>query len=220
MNPERDSGAGEPIESFEVERKYEVGVEADSPLDYSAVGLFADAPERYRMVARYFDTVDRALARRLVAVRERTGGKDAGWHMKAKGEGGAREMLWPPSQEMPEGLRAEIAKLTRSPIELLAELRTDRTVLRLRDASGAEAVELADDRVLAEEKPSGVRRAWREWEAELMPGADPALLDALEPVLRAAGADPSPSPAKIARATGFLPQLDATDRAAARRLGA
>lgn len=207
-------------ESLEIERKYEVRLDAALPSSFQSIGLSADPPEQHRLIARYLDTVDRALVQRLVAVRERAGGKDAGWHLKAKGEGGSREMLWPPSLEMPAGLRAEIAQITDDPLVTLAELRTDRVVLHLRDAAGAEVIEIADDRVLAEERPSGVRRAWREWEAELMPGADPGLLDELEPLLCEAGADPSPNPAKIARATGFLPHLDEADRAAARRLDA
>jgi hypothetical protein len=106
----------------------------------------------------------------------------------------------------------------------------------LRDGSGREVVELADDRVRATDGIEGVDRAWREWEAELMPGADAAVLDRVEAVLLASGAEPSLSFAKIARATGrllaaarargadeatleALARLDASDREAARRLG-
>lgn len=208
----------EHVESIEIERKYEVGADAVLPTDFSCAGLLSGEPERIDLSATYFDTADGQLARRLVAVRRREGGRDEGWHLKAKGKGGARELLWPPAPEMPEGLRAEISKLTDRPVSPLAELRTTRTVLRLRDPRGIEVIEIADDRVLAEHRATGVRRAWREWEAELLPGADPAQLDAIEPVLRAAGATPSTNPAKIVRATGLLPESDARDRAAARRL--
>lgn len=216
------------VESIEVERKYEVAVDAVLPGDFSPAGLLADEPEQVELRAVYFDTADGHLARSLVAVRRREGGHDAGWHLKAKGAGGARELHWPLSDEMPEGLRAEIAQLSDAPVVPLAELRTQRTVLRLRDgraarekggARGAEAVELADDRVLAEHCSTGVRRAWREWEAELAQGADAALLDRLEPLLRQSGATPSANPAKIVRAVGLIPQFDARDREAARRLG-
>lgn len=205
-------------ESIELERKYEVDVDAELPRDFSAAGLQADPPQRFRLEAQYFDTAGGHLARQRVAVRMRLGGKDEGWHLKCKVAEGARELLWPPSQEMPRGLREEIARLTDRPVLPLAELHTRRTVLHLRDADGVEVVEVSDDRVLSEHHATGVRRAWREWEAELIPGADLALLDAVEPVLLLAGADPSPSPAKIARATGLVRGMADADRAAARRL--
>lgn len=208
----------DPIESVEVERKYEVTVDAVLPHDFAAAGLRADPSETHRLEARYFDTAGGALAQQRVAVRRRRGGKDEGWHMKRKGDGGNRELLWPLTDEIPRSLRDEIARLTDQPILPLADLSTSRTVLRLRDASGAEVVEIADDRVLAVHHETGIRRAWREWEAELMPGADPAVLDAVEVELRGAGAEPSPNPAKIARASGLLRETDEADQAAARRL--
>ena len=115
-----------------------------------------------------------------------------------------RELAWPPADEPPTELLAELrARVGDARIVPIAIVRTERTVVILHDRAGG-AVELADDRVRAEDGASGVRRAWREWEAELLAGADPSLLDELEPVLLAAGAAPSLSPAKIARATGRL----------------
>lgn len=195
-------------EALEIERKYEVGEGSELPSAevFAGLGLIADPAETVELAAAYFDTPDRALARNRLAVRVRFGGKDAGWHLKQKGADGAREMLWPPADDMPTGLREEIARRIGSDegIAPIAELRTTRRIVRLRDASGREVIELADDRVRAVNRASGERRVWREWEAELAEGADPSLLDAVEPVLREAGADPSPSPAKIARATGTL----------------
>lgn len=211
---------GDGLESLEIERKYEVDPDAALPTDFTEAGLRAADPVRFELTATYFDTPDGQLARRLIAVRHREGGSDAGWHLKSKGDGGAREVHWPPAGEMPEGLRAEIAAETGDEVVPLAELRTSRTVVALRDAGDAQVVELADDLVLATHHATGVRRAWREWEAELAAGADPALLDAIDPVLCAAGAAPSANPAKIVRATGMLPETDARDRAAARKLEA
>lgn len=211
-DPARGSYAGgmseRAVESIEIERKYEVSAASELPgaEAFAAVGLVPDAAETVELAAAYFDTGARDLARNRLAVRVRFGGKDAGWHLKMKGAEGARELLWPPAEEMPAGLREEIAQRIGADavVAPIAELRTERRVVRLRDADGREAVELVDDRVRALDRVSGVRRVWREWEAELAPGAEVSLLDAVEPVLRAAGADPSPSPAKIARASGAL----------------
>ncbi|WP_164884548.1 CYTH domain-containing protein [Leucobacter muris] len=244
-----DQADGPGAETLEVERKYEAGVELRLPdaEAFRAAGFEAGAPVVQQLSARYFDTPEGDLARRGFAVRSRHGGKDAGWHMKQRTEGGNRELLWPHGDEMPAELRREIeARIGVSPDRLvpIAALETRRTTVVLRH-DGREVVELADDRVRAREGATGVRRAWREWEAELLPGAgigadaaDPegaALLDRVEAVLLAAGATPSLSFAKIARATGqlvavarakgaseellaALQRLDASDQRAARSL--
>lgn len=230
------------IESFEIERKYEVeaGTQLPRTAAFAPFGLHCDAPEQHELRATYFDTPDGALARLGLAMRERRGGKDAGWHLKQKGAEGARELLWPPAERLPDGLLAELRARIGDAAETvvpIARLETARIVVRLLDEHGTEVVELADDTVRARDMMSDVQRAWREWEAELMPHADPALLDVVEPVLLAAGATASLSAAKIARATGRLGEiarargasaevlaelarLDASDQAAARRLEA
>lgn len=182
------------VESFEIERKYEVADEAALPSAeaFAAVGLRLGMLEAHELRAAYFDTPDGGLASRRLALRRREGGKDAGWHLKAKGEHGARELLWPPAAEMPEGLLREVEPhlgaegLAR--LGAIATLRTHRMTAMLFDASGAAIVELADDRVDAVNELSGREQRWREWEAELMPGAPEALLELVEPLLVAAGA--------------------------------
>ncbi len=231
-------------ESIEIERKYEVPAEALVPGSdaFTAVGLSTGRFVTHELHARYFDTADGVLARNRFALRMRTGGSDAGWHLKEKGEHGTRELHWPISAELPPALAHELRErlgVDAADIAPLAELRTERRVMRLSDRDGTEVVELADDRVLATDLRGGpggsVRRAWREWEAELMPGADPEWLETIEPVLAVAGAAPSPSSAKIARATGSLitlaqsrgasdeviaqlQEMDRLDRETARRL--
>lgn len=228
------------VEAIEIERKYEVAVDAPLPPNeaFQSIGFKADPPAAFQLVASYFDTPDEALAKIGVAVRVREGGKDAGWHLKQREASGVRELQWPPNQEMPAALAAEIrARIGDAVAEVAprAELRTDRVIVVLRDAAGRAAVEIADDRVLATDHAHGVRRAWREWEAEVLPDGSEAQLDAIEPVLVEAGARPSASPAKIARAIGKLVELarqrgasesqvaalnalDAADQEAARRL--
>ena len=244
-------------ESIEIERKYEVPADAVMPgsEEFALAGFTTDTPVTFELTATYFDTPDRALAAAGIAVRQRTGGHDAGWHVKQRLEDGVREVAWPPAAEAPTGLFSKLRELLRDRVSAdllldgqleaqlapLAEMRTSRTVTLLR-VGEQPVIELADDRVLGIEHASGkdaepVRRAWREWEAELMPGADPALLGAAEPPLLAAGATVSLSFAKIARASGqlvavakkrgadpdqiaALQTLDASDQERARRLDA
>ncbi|KAM9863089.1 EamA family transporter [Leucobacter sp. BZR 635] len=232
-------------ESLEIERKYEVAADSEIPQAeaFAAVGLSLGDPETHHMHARYYDTADGALARSAVAMRVREGGADEGWHVKAKGAGGTRELHWPLAAEMPAGLIEELRGWigdAAEHVQPIAELRTERRIVRLVNESGVEVVELADDRVRASDLRQGsgegrVDRAWREWEAELMQGADEAWLDRAGEVLEGAGAYVSPSSAKIARATGTLvalaerrgasaamiaqlQEMDRVDQAAARRL--
>ncbi|MGR4010389.1 CYTH domain-containing protein [Leucobacter sp. 1207-22] len=231
-------------ESIEVERKYDVAWGAEVPADFDSAGLRVAERVEHRMVARYFDTRDGALGKQRVAVRVREGGADAGWHLKEKNELGARELAWPPAPEMPAGLvdeiRTRIGDAVGS-VQVIAEIATTRLAIRLVNELGEDRIELADDRVVARDERAGVSRAWREWEAESIApegaGVGVTALDALEPVLLAAGAVVSPSFAKIARATGQLAAIaehkgaptdlvtklsamDQADQDAARRLGA
>jgi len=200
-------------ESLEIERKYEVSATAELP-DHAALaaaGFIADAPVNFQLEAVYFDTAAGDLAKHRLAARLRRGGPDAGWHLKVKQPGGTREFHWPVSEQMPNALREEITRRTGTDAELtpLAELRTERSLVLLRDTARTAAIELVDDRVNAHDARTGSPRAWREWEAELVPGASANLLDALEAVLLRSGASPSLSPAKIARATGaYTPSGD------------
>ncbi|MGO3146045.1 MAG: EamA family transporter [Leucobacter sp.] len=207
-------------ESIEIERKYEVPTDTEVPgaAAFAVVGISAGRAAKYELHARYFDTPDGQLALQGLAMRVRTGGSDAGWHLKEKGAAGTRELHWAMSSEMPAGLEHELRSRIGDGVDdiaPLAELRTERRVIRLGDADGTEVIELADDRVIATDLrgthaaggSGGVKRAWREWEAELISGADAGWLDVAEGVLSAAGAVASLSSAKIARATGSLVAL-------------
>lgn len=192
------------VESVEIERKYEVTGDAVVPTDFSIAGLTVLEEHTYGLEARYFDTADRLLAQHRIAVRLRLGGHDAGWHLKARTPSGTREVTWPPTENVPETLIAELRLVTGQHIRALegtATLRTTRKSYRL-GAEDRPVIELVDDTVQAQEHEGGVRRRWREWEAELVEGEDPVFLERLEPVLERAGAIPSVSDAKIARALG------------------
>lgn len=207
------------VASVEIELKFEVPAEAELPSAslFDARGLHPGESATHQLHARYFDSSDGALAAKRIAMRVRVGGPDEGWHVKEKGAAGTTELQWPLSPEMPAGLVAELRSRVGDAIDdvqLIAELFTERRTLRLEDENGVEVVEIADDRVRASEVrvdargvESRVDRAWREWEAELMPGADPAWLDAAGELLEVAGATPSLSSAKVARAAGKLVDL-------------
>lgn len=198
------------ISTFEVERKYAVDAHAALPPaeSFAAVGLTIDRPELHEMRATYFDTPEGALAAQRLALRHRSGGKDSGWHLKAKGDEGVRELCWPESHEMPAGLREALREkgVNHAAVVAIATVQTTRETTVVRDASGRAVIELADDSVDATNERTGRRQQWREWEAELLPGADPgadsgaALLDLLEPLLTAAGATRVRDTSKIQRA--------------------
>ncbi|MDA3147506.1 CYTH domain-containing protein [Leucobacter sp. UCMA 4100] len=192
-------------EHLEIERKYEVGLDAKMPGSFVPAGLEAANPEVFELEAVYCDTAEFLLARHRIAVRRRTGGTDAGWHIKARGTEGVHEMEWPVSDEAPAELLDALAELVGRRVDELrpiATISTVRTSIVLRDAAGVDVVEVVDDLVRAHDGVRDVARVWREWEAELLPGADESLLGLLEPELTAAGARPSLSESKIGRAMG------------------
>lgn len=213
------------IETFEVERKYAVSSRAELPgsPEFTAVGLRLLEPENFTLEAIYFDTPDAALGIQRVAVRKRVGGKDEGWHMKLKGADGSRELVWPLAETMPDGLLREIVdrigKHDADRLIAVATMRTLRTIVRVWADEGAAPatatgtagspeqpgewlIELADDRVVATNTLSGEERCWREWEAELAPGASLELLELVEPLLLGVGAERVRGTSKLQRAMG------------------
>lgn len=196
---------------LESERKYDVQEGTELP-DFGPLG-FTSRTVRFALVAAYYDTEDGVLAANRMTLRRREGGHDAGWHLKTPGGAEGRvEHQVELADELPAELRAVVGDLLgdRDVVEV-ARLQTDRTAVTLVDKSGAEVAEIADDRVIGTDTRAGTERRWREWEAELTDGAPTAgnereeLLDRLEAALLEAGAVPSPSPSKLARATGRAP---------------
>ncbi|WP_405407539.1 CHAD domain-containing protein [Streptomyces sp. NBC_01124] len=190
----------------ETERKYEPpsGGVAGLP-DLTGVGpvasVTAAGPEELDAV--YHDTEDLRLAGSSATLRRRTGGPDAGWHLKLPLGGDAREEVWAPlSDEVPESLRELALSRTRgAELRPVVRIRSTRTVRRLRDAEGGVLAELSLDEVRADAAASGGGRAeWGELEVELAEGVDAGLLDVVEKKLRKKGIVRADSPSKLARA--------------------
>ncbi|MFD3807090.1 CHAD domain-containing protein [Streptomyces sp. NPDC058611] len=150
--------------------------------------------------AVYYDTPDRRLAADGLTLRRRTGGADAGWHLKLPVSPGVRDEIGAP---LGDALPASLAALVRSRVRgagLAPQVRlvSSRRVSHLLDADGALLAELATDAVRAERGDAAA--AWTEVEVELADGVDPALLDAVEKTFRKAGLKVSDAPSKLARA--------------------
>jgi len=192
----------------EIERKFAV---TDATVSPSFAGLASVARvERspaQDLDAVYFDTPDRDLAGHRITLRRRTGGSDAGWHLKLPAGPDARTELRAPLGDadhdtVPDELRdVVLAIVRRQTLAPIARIATTRTVDVLFGASGAPIAEFCDDVVTASAGPDGEPQTWREWELELAEGADVAadLLDRLSNRLFDAGAEPAGHGSKLAR---------------------
>lgn len=202
----------EPTRSIEVELKLDVDDDAVPPALDALPGVASATPADARSLdAVYYDTAGFALARRGFALRRRTGGPDAGWHLKGPLVGGGRtETQWPLGEpgEVPAAVLAELAGVVDASLDALApiaRIRNERAAVQLLDAAGGVLAEFADDHVAAVDERTGAERRWREWEFELGPAApaDPrALFTAFADAAIEAGARPAASASKLARALG------------------
>jgi CHAD domain-containing protein len=187
----------------EIERKYE---SADSGLpDLTGVAGVAAVVDKgvAHLDATYYDTGDERLAASSVTLRRRTGGSDAGWHLKFPIAPDVRDEIHAPlSDTLPDDLAALVRSRVRdSELLPVVRLRSDRDVRHLLDADGLLLAEVSLDTVRAERLTGrGGTAQWTEIEVELADGGDPALLDKAEKRLRKAGVRPSASSSKLARA--------------------
>ncbi|MFD3778214.1 CHAD domain-containing protein [Streptomyces sp. NPDC058612] len=150
--------------------------------------------------AVYYDTPDRRLAADGLTLRRRTGGADAGWHLKLPVSPGVRDEIGAPlGDALPDSLAALVRSRVRGTgLAPQVRLVSSRRISHLLGADGALLAELATDAVRAER--GGARAAWTEVEVELADGVDPGLLDAVEKTFRKAGLKVSDAPSKLARA--------------------
>ncbi|MFI0905291.1 CHAD domain-containing protein [Streptomyces sioyaensis] len=197
----------------EIERKYEADKTTQLP-DLAGVDAIATVAEAGTedLDAVYYDTPGLCLAAEGITLRRRTGGKDAGWHLKLPVAPGVRDEVRAPLSDTPP---PELTALLRSRLldrELVpvVRLRTHRTVQVLQDAKGAPLAEIAVDAVRARRaaapagrkkaKPAPAKARWHEIEVELAGDGDPGLLDAVGRKLTAAGVRPASAASKLARA--------------------
>lgn len=187
----------------EIERKYESD-DSGLPDLTGAAGVASVLDQGVaELDATYYDTSDLRLAAASITLRRRTGGSDAGWHLKLPVAVGVRDEIRAPlSDTVPD----ELAGLVRSRVREgqlvpVVRLRSARDVRLLLDAEGRLLAEASVDAVRADRLFGGEGRAqWTEIEVELADGGDPALLDKLDKRLRKAGVRPSKSASKLARA--------------------
>ncbi|WP_327414004.1 CYTH and CHAD domain-containing protein [Streptomyces sp. NBC_01233] len=189
----------------EVERKFEFS-KAESARrglpDLTGTAAIAAVSDQgtVDLDAVYYDTPDQRLAADGLTLRRRTGGADAGWHLKLPVSPGVRdEVSAALSDTVPPSLAALVRSRVRgSGLQPQVRLVSSRRVSHLLDADGALLAELSTDEVLAERGQASA--SWTEVEVELADGVDPELLDAVEKTFRKAGLRVSDAPSKLARA--------------------
>jgi CHAD domain-containing protein len=164
-------------------------------------------PVELMLEAVYFDTARLDLARHGITLRRRTGGDDAGWHLKLPAGKDTRSEVRLPlgaaTKTVPPKLLAPVRAVVRDrPLAPVAQVTTRRLQYDILDANAVVLGQLCDDEVHAE-RLQGTSRVedWREWEIELVDGTQ-QLLDAVEARLLAVGASPSTTGSKLLRALG------------------
>ena len=217
--------------SLEVEQKFDADASTPLPELHRIDGVAkVGEPAVHQLEAVYFDTQDLALAARRITLRRRTGGPDAGWHLKVPHSPGKRTEIHAPlgqPETVPAELTARILAYTRGhAVSAVATLTTERTSYPLYQSNGERIAEFVDDHVQAlVSLGGGHAHSWREWEVELAPGdeddsAAEAFLEAASALLSKTGAHPSERTSKLATAFGDLwPKAKGTGREIPQRKG-
>jgi len=208
----------------EVERKFDVIASTVSP---SFEGItWVDRVEKSRtqsLDAVYFDTPKQDLARNMITLRRRTGGNDAGWHLKLAAGPDTRTEITAPlalpgstGDTVPSELLDVVQAIVRDrPLVPVARIKTERENQLLFSADGAALATFSNDNVTAwsaatcqSSETTPPDQEWREWEIELVDanatgGAE--LLSRLSNRLLDAGAAPAGHGSKLARVLGTPP---------------
>lgn len=208
---------------LEVERKFDV---VESTVSPSFEGIAAvdhvDKSPIESLDATYFDTPTHDLARNKITLRRRTGGHDAGWHLKLPAGPEARTEVRAPldasENDVPGELRDIVLAIVRDrPLEPVARISTERETQVLYGSDGAALAEFSNDHVTAwaSGNPDAppAEQEWREWELELVENngsADIELLGRLSNRLLDAGAAPAGHGSKLARVLGEPARPDET----------
>jgi CHAD domain-containing protein len=199
-----------PSRHTEIERKYAV-VEGTVSPSFEGLSWVArvEHPPVQQLDAVYYDTPGQDLAAHRVTLRRRTGGPDAGWHLKLPAGADARtEVRTPlgddgaPDDTVPGELRDVVLAIVRDrPLAPVARISTSRAVALMYGHDGEALAEFCDDTVRASADGDEEPLEWREWELELAEGAADggALLDRLANRLLDAGAEPAGHGSKLAK---------------------
>jgi CHAD domain-containing protein len=192
---------------IEVERKFDVLESTVSPSfeGLSAVARIERSPVQ-QLEAVYYDTPGHDLAGHRVTLRRRTGGTDAGWHLKLPAGPDTRTEVRVPLDDgvgdaVPEALTDVVLAIVRDrPLRPVARISTHRTVDILYNAENRPIAEFSDDKVTAS-AGDGEPQQWREWELELAESASTStdLLERLANRLLDAGAEHAGHGSKLAR---------------------
>ena len=205
----------------EVERKYDVAggtavLDAMEIMTRTAGVAAVSLQNEQLLGAVYYDTADLRLIGAGITLRRRTGGQDAGWHLKlpvgagtrdeirlplagpggnpAAGAAGGRAAV--PMASADDAVPGEFAALVRAytrgvALTPVVRIQTSRRVLRLLDGASQILAEIAADHVMAEPAGGSAVTSWDEIEAGLVTGG-PALLKAIDLQLRWAAPGPPP----------------------------
>src|ERR1700761_5042941 len=186
---------------LEVERKFDAD-ESTQPPSFDGIAAVSrvEHAETESLDALYFDTPSRDLALNRVTLRRRTGGLDAGWHLKLPAGADARTEVRAPldttdSTTVPTELLDVVLAIVRDrPVSPVARISTTRQVQWLHGPDDAVVAEFCDDQVTAGQGADGstAQQRWREWELELVgDGANTELMDQVSNRLLEAGAKPA-----------------------------
>ncbi|WP_367131539.1 CHAD domain-containing protein [Saccharothrix sp. HUAS TT1] len=190
----------------ETERKYEApgGTALPELADLPGVAAVA-GPEEQRLEAVYYDTSDLRLARAGLTLRRRTGGDDAGWHLKLPAGVDTREEVRLPPGRAAKHPPKELGSLVQvhargRELAPVARIQTRRERRQLVDAKGRLLAEVVEDLVTGQGSAEDSHvDSWREIEVELGERGDVALLDRVEARLAEAGIARSRSSSKLGR---------------------
>jgi CHAD domain-containing protein len=201
-------------EYVEREVKFDVSESFELPDLNSAAEAVEVASDVINLRATYYDTTDRHLQRHGVTLRRRTGGDDAGWHLKVPHSDARLELQSTSRGSSPPRELSETVLGLRfgQPLKMSVKLETTRHRHQLRSPSGGLIAEVVDDYVDARRLDAGdeeVASAWREVEVELGDGGDDATVERIADVLTAAGAQRAEHWSKYAKAAGDPPATQA-----------
>jgi len=192
----------------EIERKFDVDSETIFPSLGDVDGVSSvSQPTELELVAVYFDTAGLDLARNGMTLRRRTGGDDAGWHLKVPRAQDTRtehrQPLGRATKSVPQGLLPPVRAIVRDRrLAPVARVNTHRREYTLLDEDSTALATVCDDAVEAERLDGqGDVLGWREWEVELVDG-DQGVLEAIEARLLDVGAIKASADSKLGRVLG------------------